>query len=94
MAPSISLGEALALIKRTDARGNKVPFSISFTTLDKRKASKGSRHITLKKAEECGAAHSLVQHAQVGVRPLSGELDHQVAVHLRLIERVNGVLVR
>lgn len=93
MSRTISLTEALQIIRRTDGRNRKVPFSISFVTRDKRRTSKGSRHITLKKAEECGAAHSLVKHDQIGVRPLTGKMENQVAVHLRLITHINGMVV-
>ena len=93
MSRTITFSEALQIMKRTDGRGRKVPFSITFTTRDKRRTAKGSKHITIKRAEECGAAHSLVKHDQVGVRPLIGERDHQIAVHVRLIESINGMLV-
>jgi hypothetical protein len=84
----IALSEVIRIMKLPDAK-----FSIRFVTLDHKRKNKPSRHIYYKVAEECGAAHSLIRHAQVGVRPLDGSASHQVAVHLRLITHFNGHLV-
>lgn len=91
--PPISLSEALRVLKATKPDGSKVPFSIRFVTLNKGKKNQPSRHIHIERAEECGAAHSLVKHGQVGVRALDGSMNHQVAVNLHLITHVNGRLV-
>jgi|GEM_PF-4306118 hypothetical protein len=93
MARSISYTEAMDLMHRKDSQGRKVPFSITFTTRDKRRTAKGSRHITIKAAETAGAKHDLVKASQLSIRPLSGEKDHPIPVHIRLIEYVNGMLV-
>lgn len=86
---TISYAEAFAIIQKKDASGNKVPFSIRFSTHDEKRPNKGSRHVEWEKAEECGANHNLQDHSQVGVRPLNSTAS-QTAVHIRLIEKING----
>lgn len=93
MRGTIPLSDVLTEMRRVDRRGRKKSFSIRFVTYDKNRRNKPSRHVHIKKAEECGAAHSLLRHHQVGIKPLSGEMDHQVAVHIRLITEFNGMLV-
>lgn len=87
MGRTITLREAIDTIKREE-NGAKVPFSIDFVTLDSTRPNKPSKHVHLDSAEECGAAHNLVRHSQIGVRPLNG--DHQYAVNIDLIMKVNG----
>lgn len=85
----MDLRTALDITARKDARGNPVPFSIHFTTLDNSRRNKPSKHMHFEQAVRCGAAHNLVQHDQIGVKPVDGS-HPQVAVHLDLIERING----
>lgn len=92
MARTMSLTKALDVINRKEG-GKKVPFSIRFVTLDHKRRTKGSKHLHFKSAEECGAAHNLKRHRQVGIRPLGKNATHQVAVHLRLITHINEYLV-
>lgn len=86
---AMRLTQALAVMGRRDDAGKPLPFSITFTTLDLSRPNKASRHVTLPKAVRCGASHNLAQHGQVGVKPADGSTP-QTAVHLHLIERVNG----
>lgn len=90
MAETIPLREAIAIINREE-HGQKVPFSIDFVTYDANRSNKPSKHVHLGSAVKCGAAHSLVQHDQIGVRPTDG--GHQYAVSVGLIIKVNGRFV-
>lgn len=77
------------MMKRRDAKGDKVPFSIEFTTLNSSKKDEPSKHVRIEEAVECGARHNLVAHMQIGVKRADGT-GHQYAVHLDLIQRING----
>lgn len=85
----ITLSEGIDTIKRRDGNGNKVPFSIEFATLNSSKRDEPSKHVRIDNAIECGARHNLVAHMQIGVKRADGT-GHQYAVHLDLIERING----
>lgn len=87
MAETIALREAIAIINHEES-GQKVPFSIDFVTYDANRTNKESKHVHLREAVECGAAHSLMRHDQIGVRPTDG--GHQYAVSVGLILKVNG----
>lgn len=89
---TITLSEALDIIKRRDGDGNKVPFCIEFTTLNNSRKEEPSKHVRIEEAVECGARHNLVAHMQVGVKRADGT-GHQYAVHIDLIERINGKAV-
>jgi hypothetical protein len=89
---TITLSEAMDIIKRRDGDGNKVPFSIEFTTLNNSRKEEPSKHVRIEDAVECGARHNLVAHMQVGVKRADGT-GHQYPVHIDLIERINGKAV-
>ena len=76
------------IIYKVDDAGQKVPFSIVFSTHDKRRP-KPSKHMRFDRVVEAGAGHSLIQHRQFGIKPLDGE-HPQMVVNWRLIERLNG----
>lgn len=88
-AGAITLSEAIDIIKMRDRDGNKVPFSIEFTTLNNSRKEEPSKHIRIEQAVECGARHNLVAHMQIGVKRADGT-GHQYPVHIDLIERING----
>lgn len=90
--PAMRLAQALDVMGKRDQIGAPVPFSISFCTLDLSRPNKPSRHVHWPKAVRCGAGHNLSQHGQVGVKPVDGSVP-QTAVHLHLIERINGEAV-
>lgn len=71
-----------------DASGQRVRFSIRFVTRNAKRHDRLSKHIHFPVAERCGAAHNLVQHDQISVRPANGE-GHPVHVHVALITQYN-----
>lgn len=85
----MSLQEALDVTKKLTDFGEPMPFSVEFVTCDQSRTERPSRHIKWAKAIRCGAAHNLVRHSQIGIKPLHGE-HSQVAVHILLILKING----
>lgn len=84
------LGDALRVMDQVDGRGAPVPFSITWAMYNKSKGTGGE--IRTMKAVRCGVSHGLQRHRQVAVKPADGT-GHPIAIHLRLILRINGHVV-
>jgi len=88
---AIDLPTALSLTDKRDSSGQRVPFSISWTTLDRGRKTRGSEHRTLTHVVRCGASHNLRRAGQIAVQPVDG--GHAIPIHMQLIEEVNGHMV-
>lgn len=83
--------DRFTVLKRSselDANGNRVRFSIRFVTRNATRRDRLSKHVHFPIAERCGAAHNLIQHDQISVRPANGE-GHPVHIHVALITHYN-----
>lgn len=85
------LEHAFRVMDKVDGRGNAVPFSISFVTLDRNRKT-GGKVVRLDKAVRCGAQHHLQRNRQLAVKRADGK-GHPYPIHLRLILRVNNETV-
>lgn len=83
MQPPLSRKEALDILLGPGV------FSVEWTTRDKKRNRQFSKHMHFERAVNAGANHNLVQHRQIGVRPVD-DSHSQVAIAIPLIERVNG----
>lgn len=90
MAGTVSTTQLLDITTRVDERGEKLPFSLRWVTLDTTRKDKPSKHKYLARAVSCGSRLNLVRHGMIAVKPVDG--GHPIHIYLDLVEEVNGML--
>lgn len=73
-------------MRKSDPKGENIPFSISFFTYD-RKTRKGGKRIDLEDCRFIPTSHDMRLNDTIGIRA-KGK-DHDYTVHARLITHIN-----
>jgi hypothetical protein len=87
----ISLRDALVITETRDEDGNKVPFSLKWSTANVTRRT-GGKFIFEENLTRTGLNHSSKNNDTIGV--VSERLKHPVPVHIHLIMAINGVEVQ
>jgi hypothetical protein len=92
MQNQIRLGDALNQMKECFPGTSELkPFDIAFCSYDRTRKKGGDRK-EFKKMIRSGLSHDMEKLQTVGIKPYGGK-GHPVTVHIRLIEKFNGMEV-
>jgi hypothetical protein len=88
----ISMRGMFDIYHQVDANGDPVPFSIEFTTYDRTRKGKPSRHVRIDRAVKAGAAHDIVRHRQITIQPLDPGYPKRISIHIHGVDKINGMV--
>ena len=92
MQNTIRLNEVLDKMKEYfPGTTDRVPFDISFCSFDKQRR-KGGEWKVMKKMVRCGMTSERERQRLIDIKPMDGT-GRPIAVHIRLIEKFNGMEV-